>query len=76
MPEMNGYETTTAIRMNFEEPKRSIPIISLSAASFDYEQKEALLAGMNDILSKPFKPEDLYQKIRHLLKINETIAEQ
>jgi PAS domain S-box-containing protein len=68
MPEMNGYQAAKAIRSNFREPKRSIPIISLSAASFDYEQEEALLSGMNDVLSKPFQPTELHRKIRRLLK--------
>ena len=67
MPELNGYETAKTIRMDFEEPKRSIPIISLSAASFDYEQEQAIIAGMNDVLSKPFMPQDLHRKIQDLL---------
>jgi len=71
MPEMNGYETAKAIRMDFEEPKRSTPIISLSAASFDHEKQEAITSGMNDVLPKPFQSKDLYQKIQNLLKLKE-----
>jgi PAS domain S-box-containing protein len=67
MPELNGYQTARKIRLDFEEPKRSIPIISLSAASFDHEQQEAIAAGMNDVLSKPFQPEQLHQKIQQLV---------
>jgi PAS domain S-box-containing protein len=69
MPEMNGYEAAKIIRGDFEEPKCSIPIISLSAASFDHEQQEALNAGMNDVLSKPFQSKDLYSKIQKLVKV-------
>ena len=68
MPEMDGYQAAKAIRAEFSEPKRSTPIISLSAASFDFEQEEALLSGMNDVLSKPFQPNELHRKIRRLLK--------
>ncbi|MBE9583055.1 response regulator [Mucilaginibacter sp. JRF] len=68
MPEMDGYQAAKAIRMDFEGPKRSIPIISLSAATLDYEQKEALAAGMDDVLSKPFQPYQLHEKISKLLK--------
>jgi CheY-like chemotaxis protein len=67
MPELNGYETAKNIRIDFKEPKRSIPIISLSAASFEYEQQEAILAGMNDVLSKPFQPYELHGKIKKVL---------
>ena len=67
MPEMNGYITTKMIRFDFEEPKRSIPILSLSASLFEKEQDEALAAGMDDVLSKPFKPYQLHEKIKKLL---------
>lgn len=67
MPEMNGYEAARNIRVDFVEPKRSIPIISLSAASFGHEQQEALTAGMNDVLSKPFQPYQLHEKMSRLL---------
>ena len=67
MPEMNGYQAAKTIRVDFEEPKRSIPIISLSAASFGHEQQEALTAGMNDVLAKPFQPYQLHEKITALL---------
>lgn len=67
MPEMSGYETAKTIRVNFEEPKRSIPIISLSAASYDHEQQQAIASGMNDVLSKPFLPYELHEKMKQLL---------
>jgi PAS domain S-box-containing protein len=70
MPDMNGYQTAKAIRMDFEEPKRSIPIISLSASALDHEKEEAISAGMNDVLSKPFQPYELHDKIQKILKID------
>ncbi|WP_428330747.1 response regulator [Mucilaginibacter sp.] len=75
MPELNGYETAKTIRIDFEGAKRSIPIISLSAASFDYEQQEAILAGMNDVLSKPFQPRELHAMISKLLKTNNVVTD-
>lgn len=68
MPEMNGFTAAKSIRVDFEEPKRSIPILSLSASLFEKEHDEALSAGMNDVLSKPFKPYQLHEKIKKLLK--------
>lgn len=67
MPEMNGYQAAKNIRVNFTEPKRSIPIISLSAATFDHEQQQALSAGMNDVLAKPFQPHQLHEKMKKFL---------
>ncbi|WP_461452398.1 hybrid sensor histidine kinase/response regulator [Mucilaginibacter sp.] len=69
MPEMNGYQTAKTIRIDFDEPKRSIPIISLSAAALDHEKNEAIAAGMNDVLSKPFQPYELHEKMQKLLNL-------
>lgn len=68
MPEMSGYETAKTIRLDYEEPKRSIPIISLSAASYDHEQQRALASGMNEVLAKPFLPHELHGKMKTLLQ--------
>jgi PAS domain S-box-containing protein len=75
MPGLNGYQTARAIRMDFAEPKRSVPIISLSAAAYEHEHKEAISAGMNDVLPKPFEPHELHSKILSLVgdKIKKTV---
>jgi CheY-like chemotaxis protein len=67
MPTMNGIDATRHIRTKFQEPERSIPIISLSAAVLDEEQQAGWDAGVNDILTKPFDPAVLHQKISSLL---------
>nr|WP_294946511.1 response regulator [uncultured Mucilaginibacter sp.] len=67
MPGLNGYQTARSIRMDFDEPKRSVPIISLSAAAYEHEHKEAISAGMNDVLPKPFEPHELHSKITQLI---------
>ncbi|MEO6148845.1 MAG: response regulator [Mucilaginibacter sp.] len=70
MPEMDGYQAARVIRVEMDEPKRSIPIISLSAATLDAEKHEALAAGMNDVLSKPFQPYQLHEKMSKWLNSN------
>lgn len=67
MPGLNGYQAARMIRMDLEEPKRSIPIISLSAAAYEHEHREAIAAGMNDVLPKPFEPYELHEKMVRLL---------
>ncbi len=62
MPKMNGIEATQAIR-KFSQ----IPIIALTANASKQEADKCLKEGMNGYLSKPFKPEDLYQKIMESL---------
>ncbi len=69
MPDMGGFETTRKIRNEFEGKKRDIKIISLSAAVLEEEKKAALDAGMDDVLTKPFVPDDLHRIISKVLNI-------
>jgi len=67
MPVMDGLQVARTIRGEMEEPNRSMPIISLSASSFDSEHQEALDAGMDAIMSKPFKAHELHHNIELLV---------
>ena len=58
MPVMNGIEATKVIRKSY-----NIPIIALTANASKQEADRCIEVGMNEYLSKPFQPEDLYQKI-------------
>ena len=54
MPEMNGYETTKAIRNLPNRPDgKEIPIIAMTANAFAEDVQAALNAGMNDHVAKP-----------------------
>ncbi len=73
MPVMDGYEATKAIRM-MPHPMGSIPIIALTANATKIDVEKCLQAGMNDYLSKPFTPEDLYHMLFEKLKIEPVSA--
>lgn len=62
MPDKNGFETTHQIR-NSDQAYKDIPIIALTATAFLEEKNRALKAGMNDFVTKPFNPKELYEKI-------------
>ena len=54
MPEMNGYETTKAIRNLSDRPDgKAIPIIAMTANAFAEDVQAALNAGMDDHVAKP-----------------------
>lgn len=53
MPNMNGYESTKAIRASGREDLKKIPIIAMSADAFSDDVFRAKESGMNDHLSKP-----------------------
>lgn len=63
MPEMDGIEATKYIRKELSSPICNTPIIAMTASALIGEEKKCIVAGMNDYISKPFNPTDLYNKI-------------
>lgn len=63
MPQMNGFETTRRIR----EKGMDIPIIALTAFDKNEITEEAIAAGMNDIIVKPFEAVQLFKIINCLI---------
>ena len=66
MPVMDGYEAATHIRR--ELTKEQLPIIALTADAMQGVQEGIYEVGMNDYVSKPFAPDDLYKKIIKYIK--------
>lgn len=62
MPEMDGYETTQAIRR--QERFKNLPIIALTAKAMKHDRQKCLEAGANDYLSKPVDVEKLLSLMR------------
>jgi len=67
MPEMDGLETTAAIRALDRPDAARIPIIAMTANAFDEDVQLSLQAGMNAHLSKPVEPERLYETLEELI---------
>ncbi|NIJ53136.1 hybrid sensor histidine kinase/response regulator [Dyadobacter arcticus] len=63
MPEMDGYEATTKIRQLPDPKYAKLPIIALTASAMMDIKHLAFTVGMNDYISKPFSPAELYAKI-------------
>ena len=59
MPVMNGIRATEKIRA----VSADIPIIAVTANAFYIEQKQALAAGCNEVVSKPYSIEQLKSTI-------------
>jgi two-component system sensor histidine kinase/response regulator len=70
MPEMDGYDTTKAIRQREKEQGDGhIPIVALTAHAMEGDREICLDAGMDDYLSKPFTKESLQHILRKWLPL-------
>ncbi|WWD18861.1 hypothetical protein CI109_103316 [Kwoniella shandongensis] len=61
MPKMNGQELLEAIRR--DSRTCVVPMVLLSAATNDELRVQALLAGAEDFMIKPFKPKELLARV-------------
>jgi CheY-like chemotaxis protein len=58
MPVMNGFQATVYIRQKL---KLQTPIIAMTASALKNEEMKCLQLGMNEYLTKPFAPEELFK---------------
>jgi len=62
MPEMDGYQATTAIRQ-LDSAKSKIAIVAMTANAMKEDRNRCIACGMDDYLSKPIRKEDLARKL-------------
>ncbi len=60
MPNMDGFECTSAIRSREERRGGHVPIVALTAHALKGDEERCLRAGMDGYLAKPVRSEDLY----------------
>ena len=60
MPNMDGLEATKSIRASSHPEAKSIPIIALTANTFQEDRDMTRAAGMNDFLAKPLDMEQIH----------------
>ncbi|UOB18141.1 tetratricopeptide repeat-containing hybrid sensor histidine kinase/response regulator [Abyssalbus ytuae] len=71
MPGISGLKTTEEIRKFNTE----IPVIALTAISLDESKDDFYAAGCNDIITKPFKPEEFYETLAKNM-INNSVSSE
>ncbi len=63
LPVLDGYETTKRFRQMEGEGQRT-PVIALTAYAMEGDEKKCIDSGMDDYLAKPFRIEELAEKLR------------
>jgi DNA-binding response OmpR family regulator len=72
MPGLHGIDTCRELRSHQET--RRIPILALTG--YVENEKEALDAGIDEFMSKPFRPEELIARVKALLRLRQLENEQ
>jgi signal transduction histidine kinase/DNA-binding response OmpR family regulator/integral membrane sensor domain MASE1 len=73
MPEMDGLEATAQIRKLESlpgpepSPAKHIPIVAMTAHAMVGDRERCLAAGMDDYISKPINPNDLFAAIERVM---------
>lgn len=76
MPVINGYEATQQIKRACASGNRAAPvIIALTGSVFEEDRKLALEKGCNDFVRKPFRVEELFEKMAEHLGVQYVYAE-
>lgn len=68
MPIMDGIEATKCIRSLENKDLASIPIIAMTANTFDEDKEMVFECGMNGFISKPILIEDVIKAIKEIIK--------
>ncbi len=66
MPELDGFETTAAIREREQGTPRHVPIVALTAHAMKGDAERCLASGMDAYLAKPLQAADLVAAIARL----------
>ncbi|MGQ9619940.1 MAG: PAS domain S-box protein [Bacteroidales bacterium] len=70
MPVLDGIEAIKIIRNSDNPEIRNIPIVALTAAIMSENNDRIEGLNINDYILKPFKPQDLYNKILKHIKLS------
>jgi CheY-like chemotaxis protein len=66
MPEMNGFETTSAIRLREQQVGKRTPILAMTARAMKGNREEYIAAGMDEHISKPLRTDELFAVVERL----------
>ncbi len=68
MPVLDGFETTARIREREARTFGHVPVVALTAHALKEDRKKCLEAGMDDYVSKPLKPDELFRTLDRVVR--------
>ena len=74
MPEMDGFEATKRIRSSRKEGVETMPIVAMTAHAMAGDREKSLKAGMNDHVTKPIDPDQLFSALLNWIEPREQTA--
>jgi two-component system, sensor histidine kinase and response regulator len=74
MPDMDGFEATSAIRAREKSSGAHLPIIAMTANAMKGDEQRCLAAGMDGYVSKPIDVEQLFAKIDAVLLMTQGVG--
>ena len=74
MPVMDGYAATRVIKDGLKG--RTLPVIAISASAFGDEQKKIERAGADAFIRKPYREQELFDKLASLLGVQYLYEEE
>ena len=74
IPNMDGYKATDCIRHLLQPEKANIPIIAMSANTFEEDQKKAFDVKMNDYITKPIDFQKMEEVLKHVLSKKDPLS--
>ncbi|MEA2043630.1 MAG: response regulator [Bacteroidota bacterium] len=69
MPFMDGFKTTKKIRETEAGTSMHVPIIAVTANALEGDKEKCLDSGMDEYMSKPFRTDELLEKMEALLGV-------
>ncbi|MBS0210181.1 MAG: response regulator [Planctomycetes bacterium] len=67
MPELDGFEATAALRQREQATGQHVPVIAMTAHAMKGDRERCLEAGMDAYVSKPIRPQELFDVIEETL---------
>ncbi|MGV8118767.1 MAG: response regulator [Candidatus Xenobiia bacterium LiM19] len=68
MPEMDGFQATMGIRASGKAGINELPIVAMTANAMAGDRERSIEAGMNDHVTKPIDPDELFSALLRWIK--------